>query len=549
MTASLAAYGPINKTTFSETADGTVIRRMPNLVKFREDPDAMLVMALEDYDEVTGKAAKAPILLRDVVGKSPPVTSVASAEEGLLVSLDRTGGIDLAYISRLYGKPEDAIIAELGDLIYRDPETQNLADRRRIPVRQRAGETGRGRVQRARPTPATPRHCGRCSPKTCCPATSTPASVPRGYRKPTSRRSPPNCSASPLGRQIGHLKKDAVWSVDAGHAAEASVAATAEYGTPRANGTWLLDLALNMKTPVIYDTIQGVNGEERVVNQEATLAAREKQKLIKERFKSWVFAEPERTERLVRLYNDTYNNLRPRLFDGSPPRFPRHEPGHHAQPAPGGRRLAGHEQRQHAAGPRRRGRQDLHDGRHRHEDEAGRAEQEADVRRAQPHARAIRPRIHAALPQRQAAGRHQGGSGPRPPQAADRQDRQRRVGRHHRHPQQLRADRHVEGLPGAFPPRADRRIRPVAPRQRRRQTRHRNIIKTIEKAEGPPRGAAERPGWPRTRKTTGWCSTSWASITSSSMSPIISRTWRRRPRWSVSPASRPAAASGPSTST
>src|SRR5665811_474227 len=104
--------------------------------------------------------------------------------------------------------------------------------------------------------------------------------------------------------------------------AEASVATTAEYGTPRANGTWLLDLALNMKTPVIYDTIQGVNGEERVVNQEATLAAREKQKLIKEKFKSWVFAEPERTERLVRLYNDTYNNLRPRLFDGSHLEFP-----------------------------------------------------------------------------------------------------------------------------------------------------------------------------------------------------------------------------------
>ena len=51
----VVAYGPINKTTFGETADGNVIRRMPNLVKFREDPDAMLVMSLEDYDEVTGK--------------------------------------------------------------------------------------------------------------------------------------------------------------------------------------------------------------------------------------------------------------------------------------------------------------------------------------------------------------------------------------------------------------------------------------------------------------------------------------------------------------
>src|SRR5262249_23800238 len=58
----IAAYGPINKTTFGETKDGNVIRRMPNLVKFREDPDAMLVMSLEDYDEVTGKATKSAIM-------------------------------------------------------------------------------------------------------------------------------------------------------------------------------------------------------------------------------------------------------------------------------------------------------------------------------------------------------------------------------------------------------------------------------------------------------------------------------------------------------
>jgi N12 class adenine-specific DNA methylase len=54
----VSIYGPINKTTFGETSDGTTIRRMPNLVKFREDPDAMLVMALEEYDEATGEAAK-----------------------------------------------------------------------------------------------------------------------------------------------------------------------------------------------------------------------------------------------------------------------------------------------------------------------------------------------------------------------------------------------------------------------------------------------------------------------------------------------------------
>ena len=117
--------------------------------------------------------------------------------------------------------------------------------------------------------------------------------------------------------QVAHLKQEAAWSIDANHSAERSVAATSEYGTARANGIALLEMALNLKSPVIYDTIRHGDGEERVVNQEATLAAREKQKQIKERFRSWIFTDPERTERLVRLYNDTYNNLRPRLFDGS----------------------------------------------------------------------------------------------------------------------------------------------------------------------------------------------------------------------------------------
>src|SRR5262249_37321453 len=88
-----------------------------------------------------------------------------------------------------------------------------------------------------------------------------------------------------------------------------------------ANGTWLLELALNMKTPVVYDP-DPTDSDKRVVNQEETLAAREKQKAIKEKFKQWVFADPDRTERLVRIYNDHFNNLRHRLFDGSHLDFP-----------------------------------------------------------------------------------------------------------------------------------------------------------------------------------------------------------------------------------
>jgi N12 class adenine-specific DNA methylase len=318
----VVAYGPINKTTFGETADGSVIRRMPNLVKFREDPDAMLVMSLEDYDEVTGKAAKAAIMSRDVVGKTQPITQVRSAEEGLLVSLNQKGAVDLPFIGSLYGKQKAEIVAELGDLIFPDPEsrTWQTADaylsgtvRAKLAAAERAGPLYARNVKALREVQ---------------PEDVLPGDIDANLGAPWIPESDVQAFAADLFKveltsvPVTHLKKDAVWSMDAAYDAKASVAATSECGTGRANGTWLLELALNMKSPTIYDTIQNGDREERIVNQEATIAAREKQKLIKERFRSWIFTNPERTERLVRTYNDTYNNLRPRLFDGSHLDFP-----------------------------------------------------------------------------------------------------------------------------------------------------------------------------------------------------------------------------------
>ena len=113
-----------------------------------------------------------------------------------------------------------------------------------------------------------------------------------------------------------------MWSVEPDYRAIQSVAATADYGTSRINGTELLALAMNLKTPVIHDTVYKNGRDEQVINPVETAAAREKQRLIKEKFKTWIFSDPDRTERLVRAYNDTYNNLRPRLFDGSHLDFP-----------------------------------------------------------------------------------------------------------------------------------------------------------------------------------------------------------------------------------
>ena len=313
----VSTYGPINKTTFSGNQDGTVIRRMPNIVKFREDPDAMLVLSLEEYDEVTGRATKAAILCQDVVGRTPPVTHVDTAEAGLLVSLSRKGIVDLPLIASLYGTTEQQVIDELGALIYRDPDSGDwqTAD---------AYLSGNVREKLARAMSAGPEFTRNVEAlRDVQPEDLLPGDIDANLGAPWVPTSDIQVftaelfGVNPATVRVDHFPKDAVWSLEPGYAAKKSVAATSDFGADRANGTNLLELALNMRTPAIYDTIDHGDREQQVLNVEATMAAREKQKRIKERFREWVFAEPERAERLVRIYNDTYNNLRPRTFDGS----------------------------------------------------------------------------------------------------------------------------------------------------------------------------------------------------------------------------------------
>jgi hypothetical protein len=247
----VTSYGPINTTTLSETSEGGVIRRMPNLVKFREDPDAMLVMSLEDYDETTGKAIKAAIMTKDVVGKHAPVTSVRNAEEGLLVSLDQRSTVDMPFIATLYGKPEEQVIVELGDLVFHDPELKTW---------QTADAYLSGNVRAKLAAVLNMGSAYARNAETLCsvqPEDVLPGDIDANLGAPWIPESDVQAFAAALFHvesssiQVGHVQKEAAWSIDADYGARQSVAATSEYGTSRAGGPWLLDLALNMKTPVI----------------------------------------------------------------------------------------------------------------------------------------------------------------------------------------------------------------------------------------------------------------------------------------------------------
>jgi len=119
-----------------------------------------------------------------------------------------------------------------------------------------------------------------------------------------------------VGTTIRHTVEIAAWSVDkrvfAGQAA-----ATSEWGTARRHAGELLDDALHSSIPTIWDTWRDEDGEHREINAAETEAAKEKLAKIKTAFETWIWTDPDRTDRLTRIYNDTYNNLVPRHFDGS----------------------------------------------------------------------------------------------------------------------------------------------------------------------------------------------------------------------------------------
>jgi N12 class adenine-specific DNA methylase len=315
-------YGPINKTTITMAEDGTVTRRMPNLVKFRDNPDAMLVMSLEQYDEATGGAEKAAIMYQDVVGRSPPITSVNSAEEGLLVSLDQKGTVDLPYIAPSIPKMSGRSSPSWATCCIKTPTPRH--GRRPMPTSPAmCGPNSPRPSVPATPMPATPRRCAAYRPRMCRPATSTPISAHHGYRSVTSSILPHRCSAcraptymSDTSRKTrsGRSKRR---SPPCGPLPPPRITARS---APTASGCWSKP-SICAAQPY-YDTIVTDGKEERVLNQEATLAAREKQKRIQEQFRAWISSDPDRTERLVRLYNDTYNTIRLRSFDGSHLDFP-----------------------------------------------------------------------------------------------------------------------------------------------------------------------------------------------------------------------------------
>lgn len=319
-------YGPINLEKRVEDRSGNVSIRRPNLDAFRDDPYAMNVAALEHYDAETSTVRKAAIFTQRVVRPFAYPDHASSAEEALLLALDRAGRVDLPLIARLWGRGEEEVVAELEGRIFLNPATggwetddEYLSGRVRRKLREArkaAEHDERFRINVHALEMVQPADVGPSEIAVALGATW----IERGVYLQFIRELMELESGADV--QVAHVEKEALWAVRAGRELRDSVRARKVWGTARASAFRLLEDLLNQRSTVIYDTFEEDGKEKTVRNPDATLEAQEKAQQIADEFSRWAWADPDRAEYLVRRYNECFNDVRLRDYDGSHLTFP-----------------------------------------------------------------------------------------------------------------------------------------------------------------------------------------------------------------------------------
>jgi N12 class adenine-specific DNA methylase/adenine-specific DNA methylase len=312
-------FGPINHTvvtttTDAETGEERETHRRPNLAPFADDPDCWLVASIEDYDLESGLARMGPVFRERVIAP-PAAPLITAAADALAVTLSAVGRVDIDHLADLLERDTDTALAELGTTVFRNPRTEQWetadaylsgAVRTKLAVAEAAAaldpQYERNVValrevqpEDLRPSDITAR----------LGAPWIPTDVVEAFAEQV------------MGTQtkVLHCEGLATWNVETSRFA-GTAAGTSEWGTPRRNAGSLLHDALNSTTPQIYDTVLVDGAETRILNVEATEAAKEKLLRIKDAFTAWIWTEADRTDGLARIYNDRFNNLVPRHFDG-----------------------------------------------------------------------------------------------------------------------------------------------------------------------------------------------------------------------------------------
>jgi N12 class adenine-specific DNA methylase len=318
-------HGPINRTvttirTDPDTGAEKEYQRRPNLQPFLDDPDVWLVASIETYDEKSDTGEPGAIFTERVV-RPPVIQDIHSAQDALAVSLHERGRVDVTLIAGLLGVTEAEALADLVDDVYLDPIRSTAHFDNWVPADEALSGPVRTKLALARDkAEGDPRFVGVAAAlEAVQPVDLKPSEITARLGAPwipTDVIEAFVAEIMEVSTRIYHTVTLASWTVDKspflGH-----VSSTSTWGTARRSAADLLEDALNSSIPKIYDVIREPGGSERrELNTADTEAAKEKLAAIKSTFETWVWKDSDRADRLVRIYNDAFNYLVPRAFDG-----------------------------------------------------------------------------------------------------------------------------------------------------------------------------------------------------------------------------------------
>ena len=310
------------------TAQYGLINSTANKRAFRQDSSYCLLASLEILDEDKNLKRLADIFTKRTIRKPEPVTSVDTPSEALALSIGEKAKVDVPFMAELCGKTEQEVTEELAGVIFRNPVTQAWVT---------ADEYLSGNVREKLATAET------------FAANHPEYQVNVEYLK---RVQPKDLNASEIEVRLGanwikaeyitdfmeqvfktpryyigssikatYSEISGAWNISGKSLDRSNPRVTNTYGTMRINGYRLLEDALNLRDTKIYDTIYEDGKERRVLNKKETMLAQQAQEAIRDAFKQWIFKDLDRREELCKVYNERFNAIRPREYDGSHIKF------------------------------------------------------------------------------------------------------------------------------------------------------------------------------------------------------------------------------------
>lgn len=302
-----------------------IINSRGNRLAFEADSSYYLLCSLEVMDSEGRFVRKADMFSKRTIKAYKEVTSVDTANEALIVSLSEKASVDLEYMSKLTNKTQEELVKELDGIIYKLPMENNkyvtsdeyLSGNIREKLKMAEASVGMHpefatnieALKKVMPKDLTANEIGIKLGATWIPTEIIDSFMYELLETPNHAQ---------WNMKVKFSEYNSQWYITSKNYDYSNVKANKTYGTNRVNAYEIIEKTLNLKDVKVFDTVTDFDGnKKREFNAKETAIAQAKQDQIKQAFEDWIFNDVERRERLVRLYNDRFNSIRPREYDGS----------------------------------------------------------------------------------------------------------------------------------------------------------------------------------------------------------------------------------------